>query len=87
MNQDLCLRVAHLAHDGDERLVACVCESNIEHRLELLMHRSPRVRSETHLQWLVYGLAPVATPAVGNSCVVGSVDGQCNDYNENGGDL
>lgn len=80
------LRIAHFAHDGDESLIAGVCESNVEHRLELLIHRGARIRAETHLQRLVDGLAPVATAAVGNSCIVRTIDSQRNNDNENSGD-
>ena len=97
-----CLRVAHLAHYGHERLlfsllaehsgleretyISRVSERDIQDGFELLIHCRAWVGSQQHLEWLVNRLAPVPIAAISNAAVVRAVDGQGDDNDEDCGD-
>ena len=82
-NNRVLLRVAHLAHDSDEGLVASVRKGDVQHGLELLVHGGAWIGTKAHLQWLVDWFAPIATAAVGDGCVVRAIDSQRDDHDEN----
>lgn len=75
------VRVAHLAHDRDEGLVAGVSESDVQDRFELGGHRRQRVGAKSHYEWLTGRFVKVS------KCFrVWAVDSQSNDNDEDGPD-